>query len=107
MPEAVLLYAAGVRQPQAKAGLTLGLSSLLMLGLAALLFFEVVRPFHDNNIDQPLVLWALGLGAILSLLALCLHKGATLLNVLALVLNVTGLILVGLVVWSLSHMKLM
>ena len=85
----------------------LGLSSLLMPGLAGLIVFEFLRPFRDNNIDKPIALWALGLGALLSSLSLGLGKGATALNVIALLLNVAALILLGLVAWSLSHLKLM
>lgn len=89
------------------AGLVLGLISLLLLGFEALIFFEFIRPFHDNNIDQPLGLWGAGLGASLSLFALLRRQGAILLNVIALVLNVAALSAVGLIAWSLSHMKLM
>ena len=91
----------------AKTGVMLGLASLLMLGLAALIFFEALRPFRDNNIDKPIALWALGLGALLSAVSLGMRKGATVLNAIALLLNVAALILLGLVLWSLSHMKLM
>ena len=88
-------------------GLVLGLISLLLLGFEALIFFEFIRLFHDNNIDQPLGLWGAGLGASLSLFALLRRQGAILLNVIALVLNVAALSAVGLIAWSLSHMKLM
>lgn len=96
-----------MKSTQTKTGITLGLSSLLFLGLAALIFFEFLRPFHDSNIDKPIVLWALGLGALLSSLALGLRKGAIVLNAIALLLNVIALTILGLVLWSLSHMKLM
>ena len=49
----------------------------------------------------------LGLAAVLSAVALGLRKGATVLNAIALLLNVAALVLLGLVLWSLSHMKLM
>jgi hypothetical protein len=85
----------------------LGLSSLFLLGLDALIFFEFIRPFRDNNIDQPLGLAAAALGAILSVLAIGLRKGATVLNIITLLLNVGALIAVSLIVRSLSHMKIM
>ena len=100
-------YDCGVTRPASKLGLLFGLTSILLPGLAALIFFEILRPFHDNNIDQPIVLVALSLGAVLSALALALRKGAIIFNVLALLLNVAALIVIGLIFWSLSHIKLM
>lgn len=100
-------YAARVEQSHPKNGLILGLVALLLFGLEGLIFFEVIRPFHENNIDQPLGLCAAGLGAFLSLLALWRRQGAVALNVVALLLNIAALVAVGVIAWSLSHMKLM
>ena len=100
-------YVVRVKQSTAKVGLTLGLVSLFLLVLEGLIFFEVIRPFHDNNIDQPLGLCGAGLGALLSLLAIWRRQGAVALNVIALLLNIAALVAVGLIAWSLSHMKLM
>ena len=96
-----------MKSSSANTGLVLGLISLLLLGFEALIFCEFIRPFHDNNIDQLFGLWGAGLGASLSLFALLRRQGAILLNVIALVLNVAALSAVGLIAWSLSHMKLM
>ncbi len=100
-------YDARVKELRAKTGLILGLASLLLLGVEALIFFEFIRPFHDNNIDQPLGLCVSGLGALLSLFALWRRQGAIALNLIALLLNITALVAVGLIAWSLSHMRLM
>jgi hypothetical protein len=100
-------YAARVEPSRAKTGLILGLASLFLLGFEGLIFFEFIRPFRDNNIDQPLGLCGAGLGALLSLFALWRRQGAIALNVIALLLNISALVAVGLIAWSLSHMKLM
>lgn len=89
-----------------KTGLVLGLMSLALLGLEALIFFEVIRPFRDNNIDQPMGLCLAGLGALLSLFSLGARKGAMILNIIAFLLNIATLIAVGLIALSLSHMRL-
>ena len=96
----------GVEGSTTRTGMILGLISLALLGLEALIFFEWIRPFRDNNIDQPLGLCFAGLGALLSLFSLLGRKGAVVLNVIALLLNVAALIAVGLLAWSLSHMRL-
>jgi hypothetical protein len=89
-----------------RSGLILGLSSLLSLGLGALLFFEIIRPFRDGNIDMPLAIGAASAGALLGLIGVVRRRGAVWLNILALILNVLALIAVGLIVMSLSHMPL-
>ena len=89
-----------------KSGLVLGLISLALLGLDTLIFFEVIRPFRDGNIDQPLGYSLAGLGTLLSLFSLGARKGATALNIVAFVLNIGAIIAVGLLARSLSHMRL-
>jgi hypothetical protein len=101
-----LLYDREVEIPSAKTGLVLGLTSLALLALDALIFFEVIRPFRDNHIDQPLAFSLAALGALLSLFSLGARKGAAILNVIALVLNVAALVAVRLLIQSLSHMRL-
>lgn len=91
----------------AKTGLALGLTSLALLGLDALIFFEVIRPFRDNHIDQPLAFSLAGVGALLSLFSLGARKGAVILNVVAFLLNIAALVAVRLLILSLSHMRLM
>jgi hypothetical protein len=95
-----------MERPAAKTGLVLGLTSLALLGLEASIFFEWIRPFRDNNIDQPMGLCLAGLGALLSLFSLGARKGAMILNIIAFLLNVGALIAVGLLALSLSHMRL-
>ena len=90
-----------------QSGLVLGITSLLALGIGALLFFEIIRPFHDNNIDLPIAIGAAVVGVLLSAGALILRKGAPVLNIVALVLNLAALAAVGCIVYSLSHMRLM
>lgn len=90
-----------------QSGLVLGLTSLLALGFGALLFFEIIRPFHDNNIDIPMALGAGVAGVLLSAIALILRKGALVLNIVALVLNLAALGVVACIIYSLSHMRVM
>jgi hypothetical protein len=59
-----------------RSGLILGLSSLLSLGLGALLFFEIIRPFHDGSIDMSLAIGAAGMGALLGLAGVVRRQGA-------------------------------
>ena len=96
-----------MERPAGKTGLILGLTSLGFLLLDALIFFEVIRPFRDNDIDQPLAFCLAGAGALLSSFSLGARKGATLLNIIALALNTAALIAVGLLARALSHMRLM
>jgi hypothetical protein len=90
-----------------RSGVVLGVTSLLALGLGFLLFFEVIRPFHDGNIDMPLAIGCAVAGALLALVGVVRRRGAVWLNVVALLLNILALIAVGLIVMSLSHMPLM
>jgi hypothetical protein len=94
-------------EPKKRSGLVLGLASLLALGFGALLFFEIIRPFHDNNIDIPLAIGAAVVGALLSVGALILRKGAVALNIVAPLLNLAALAVGACLVHSLSHMRLM
>jgi hypothetical protein len=89
-----------------RGGLILSLTSLLALGLGALLFFEIIRPFHDNNIDIPMAIGAAVVGVLLSASALIFRKGALVLNIVALVLNLAALGIVACIIHSLSHMRL-
>lgn len=89
-----------------RAGLILGFASLAALALGVLIFFEIIRPFHDGNIDMPIAIGAGVVGALLSFGGLVLRKGAVILNAIALLLNVLALIAVALIAWSLSHMRL-
>jgi hypothetical protein len=89
-----------------RSGVVLGITSFLALGLGFLLFFEVIRPFHDGNIDMPLAIGCAVAGALLALVGVVRRRGAVWLNVVALLLNVLALIAAGLIVMSLSHMPL-
>ena len=102
-----MFYDRNVELPARKTGLILGLISLGLLALDALIFFEVIRPFRNNDIDQPLAFSLAGAGALLSAYSLGARKGATVLNIIAFALNVAAVIAVGLLAQALSHMRLM
>ena len=94
-------------QKTTRTGLILGLLSLGALTLGALIFFEFIRPFRDSHIDIPIALSAGAAGALLSAGSLILRRGATILNAVALGLNLTGLTAVIIILRSLAHMKIM
>jgi hypothetical protein len=85
---------------------TLSLLSLLLLVFAILLLFEVLRPFHDLEIDGPIALWSIIGGVVLALVAVWLRRGSRLLHVTALVLNAVALAALLVVIYGLSHMKM-
>jgi hypothetical protein len=72
-------------------GLILGLLSLFALLFGVLVFWELIGPFHENNIDVPGAIGAAIAGAALSSTALFRRSGAMALNVVGLVLNLSAL----------------
>lgn len=88
-------------------GLILGLLSLFALLFGLLVFWELIRPFRNGSIDMKIAVAAGVLGVVLSGLALFRRKGAMILNIVALILNLSGLSAVGFILYSLSHMRLM
>ncbi len=88
-------------------GIFFGLISLALLGLATLIFFEILRPFRDGGIDLPMaVAFVIG-SAAFSSAAITFGKGAAVLNWIALIVSMLALFGVALLFQALSHMKLM
>lgn len=69
--------------------------SLLLFACGLLLFFEVVRPFRDPDIDMPIALGCWVLGFALAAAALWRRQGVFYLNMGALALNALALAGVG------------
>jgi hypothetical protein len=93
--------------PVSRSGLLLGLLALGSLALSGLTFFELIRPFRDNHIDQPIAAGCGVLSACLSSGALSFRKGARALNVTALILSLLALSAEAVIFEALSHMKIM
>ena len=72
-------------------GLILGLLSLFALLFAVLVFWELIGPFHENDIDVPGAIGAAVAGAALSSVALFRRSGAMALNIVGLLLNLSAL----------------
>jgi hypothetical protein len=76
--------------------------SLLLFACGLLLFFEVLRPFHDPDFDMPIALGCWVLGLALAAAGLWLRHGMFALNMAALVLNSLVLAALGLLFWLIS-----
>jgi hypothetical protein len=69
--------------------------SLLLFACGLLLFFEVVRPFRDPDIDMPIAVGCWVFGVALAAAALWQRQGMFYLNLGALVLNALALAGIG------------
>ncbi len=76
--------------------------SLLLFAWGLLLFFEVVRPFRDPDIDMPIALGCWVLGLALAAAGLWLRHGMFALNIVMLVLNSLVLAALGILFWLIS-----
>ena len=77
--------------------------SLLLFACGVLMFFEVVRPFRDPDIDMPIAVGCWVLGLVLAAAGLWLRHGMFALNITALVFNALALLAVGVLFWLLSR----
>jgi hypothetical protein len=84
----------------------LSVISLLLLAIALLLVFEVVRPFRNLAIDGPVAVGCMSAGLLLAVAAIWLRRGIRAIAVIALALNAIALVGVCAVIYSLSHMRL-
>lgn len=69
-----------------------GLSLLLLFACGLLLFFEVVRPFRDPDIDMPIALGCWVLGLALAAAGLRLRRGMFAFNIVMLALAALGIL---------------
>jgi hypothetical protein len=76
--------------------------SLLLFACGLLLFFEVVRPFRDPDIDMPIALGCWVLGLALAAAGLWLRQGMFALNIAALALNLLVMAALGVLFWLIS-----
>src|SRR3954453_16837942 len=93
--------------PVSRSGLVLGLLALAALAVGGLILFELIRPFRDTHIDQPIAVGCCVLSACLSSGALAFRKGALALNVIGLILSLFAIGALAFIFESLSHMKVM
>lgn len=78
----------------------------LALGLSVtggLLFWEVIRPFHDFSIDGPIALSCWGIGAMLGFVCLFLKARSLVFSIIGLAANVVPLLGALVLWWLLSH----
>lgn len=69
----------------------LSILSLALFTLGVLLFFEVVRPFRDLDLDMPIAIGSWSAGIVLAGIALWFRLGHPVINWAALTLNVLAL----------------
>jgi len=81
----------------------LAMAAVALALLGVLLFFEVIRPFHNLSIDGPLALFCWGIGAALSLATLWLSGRSFILSAASLSVNVMLLLAALLVLWLIGH----
>ena len=66
------------------------MAALGLGGVGVLLFFEIIRPFHDMSIDGPLALALWGVGAALGVVSLCLKGRSLTLGIMSLELGASA-----------------
>ena len=81
----------------------LGIVALLLCGLGALIFFEVIRPFRDMSIDGPIALSVWGVGAALGVSCFFLKGRSLTLSVISVVANILPLLAALALLWVMSH----
>ena len=79
------------------------IAALGLGGVGVLLFFEIIRPFHDMSIDGPLALALWGVGAALGVVSLCLKGRSLTLGIMSLVVNLMLLLAALMLLWLLAH----
>ena len=81
----------------------IGIFALLLCALGVLIFFEVIRPFHEMSIDGPIALGSWSIGAALGISCFFLKGRSLTLSVLSVMANVLPLLAALALFWVLSH----
>jgi hypothetical protein len=69
------------RRPASRALQVLAWLPVVLLAFGLLLFFEVLRPFRDLNIDLPIALGGWALGLVIALISIWKRAGNLWLNI--------------------------